>query len=73
MDDQRFKAFLVSSIVSAQATIDAIRADLKDPNYRTNMSYYDECMVSDEIAFQQVSIERSMARLASFEPTPTPA
>lgn len=69
MDLQRHKAFLVSNIISAQATIDAIRADFKDPDYRTNMTYYDECMASDEIAFQQVSIERSMETLASYELT----
>ena len=70
MDIQRHKAFLVNDIESAQATIDAIRADLANPDYVEHMSYDDQCMASDEIAFQQITIERSMERLASYDPTP---
>lgn len=68
MDVQRHKAFLVSSIVSAQATIDAIRADYANPDYAEHMSYDDQCMASDEIAFQQVSIESYMDKLATYGP-----
>jgi hypothetical protein len=66
MDDQRYKAFLVNQITSAQATIDAIRADFANPDFVQLMSYNDTCMASDEIAFQQVTIERGMETLATL-------
>jgi hypothetical protein len=53
--DNRDKAFLV------QEFIDAIRDDLEADNGQ--MSYFDQCAASDEIAFQQITIERAMAEL----------
>jgi len=70
MDDQRYKAFIVRSIVSAQATIDAIRADLKNPGYLQRMSDLyatTPCGVidiaSDKIEYQKDFIVRAMERL----------
>jgi hypothetical protein len=59
--DNRDKAFLVQDIIRAQEFIDAIRADLEADDGQ--MSYFDQCAASDEIAFQQITIERAMAEL----------
>jgi len=67
MDDQRYKAFLVRSIISAQATIDSIRADLKNPGYlqrMTDLYATSPCGVidiaSDKIEYQKDFIVRAM-------------
>ena len=71
MDDQRYKAFLVKGIVSAQATIDAIRADLENPEYFKRMTELYaitpsdiEDISSDKIDYQKDFIVRAMERLA---------
>jgi hypothetical protein len=70
MDDQRFRAFLVGKIVSAQATIDAIRADLENPEYLERMTELYaitpsdiEGISSDKIEYQKDFIVRAMERL----------